>query len=454
MIRPLAAAEFDSLMRRLGPFPPAPRVAVAVSGGADSLALALLAAGWAETLALIVDHGLRPESAAEAARVAAWLVARGIAARILAVGPLLPGADLSARARAARYDALAGACRQAGIVHLLLGHQALDQAETVLMRRLRGSGPDGLAGMAAVLPRRGLLLLRPLLGIPPARLRATLRDAGQDWVEDPTNRDARFLRPRLRALLADRPAGMDAADDAAGARRAAAERAVAEELAARVAWSAAGYAVLSPGPLAPAALSSLIQTVAGAAYPPPRQAAAMLAAAPRPATLAGVRLLPAGRLGPGWLVVREARAMAPPVPARPGASWDGRFRLAETARPPAGATLGALGMDARRLPAAASHLPDAVRVTLPALRTADGLFAAPHLCYPSGYECDLVPLLPAVPRPAAAPPFVAAGPAGCRTRPGPVTPGFVTPGFVTPGSVTPSVVTLGIVMGAEQGAVA
>src|SRR6202034_809792 len=102
------------------------------------------------------------------------------------------------RARIMRYEFLAHACREAGILHLLIGHHAADQVETLAMRVLRRSQTHGLAGMPALRETAGLRLLRPLLGIDPARLRHFLLARGIDWVEDPSNRDMRALRPRVR----------------------------------------------------------------------------------------------------------------------------------------------------------------------------------------------------------------------------------------------------------------
>ncbi len=140
-------------MAVLGPFEPAPRLAAGVSGGADSMALALLADAWARErggslLALVVDHRLRPESGSEAMAAVARLGALGIATRLLAINGLSRGPALAERARSARSAVLEAACTDAGILHLLLGHHAGDQAETLLIRTLGGSGPAGLAGMA------------------------------------------------------------------------------------------------------------------------------------------------------------------------------------------------------------------------------------------------------------------------------------------------------------------
>ena len=226
-------------MAALGPFEDRPVVAAAVSGGADSMALALLLHRWTrarggEVLALTIDHRLRPESSAEARQVAAWLADRGIAHRSLvwkrsAGGP---GSALQARAREERYRLLAGWCRRRGVLHLALAHHAGDQAETVLMRLARGAGLDGLAGMAASLAREGVRLIRPLLLIDPRRLRASLAAAGQDWIEDPSNRDERFERIRWRRIvpLGERVTIARAAAEI-GAERCERERRMAELLA-------------------------------------------------------------------------------------------------------------------------------------------------------------------------------------------------------------------------------
>lgn len=422
MTAPLTPDEFAALMAPLGPFEAAPRLAAAVSGGADSLALAVLADGWVSArggslLALVVDHALRPESAAEAALTIDRLAARGIPARLLCLTGLHHGPALAERARAARYAALRAACARAGILHLLLGHHAADQAETVLMRRESNSGPAGLAAMPALHEETGIRLLRPLLGVAPARLRATLRAAGMGWVDDPSNRDQRALRARLRAALDDPDgtgpaiAALCAAARDAGTARARQEATVAEMLAERAAIYPEGFSLLSPGPIEPAALAALIQTIGGAAFPPHAASVAALAAALCPATLAGVRLLSAGRLGDGLLLVREAAAMAPPVAAQPGAVWDGRFRLLDHATPPESATIGALGADAAAL-RRKSALPSVVLQTLPALRRGNCVVAVPHLLYSAGVACASVPLVFSPRRPAAGAPFLPARQAG------------------------------------------
>jgi tRNA(Ile)-lysidine synthase len=400
---PVSPAEFAALMAGLGPESDA-RVAVAVSGGADSLALTVLADGWArerggQAIGLIVDHGLRPEAAMEASATASLLSRLGIAARILKLRGLESGPGVPARARAARLALLEAAASELGITRLLLGHHAADQAETLLLRSLDGSGPAGMAGMAARRETARVALLRPFLTTTPGRLRATLTSAGLAWHTDPSNVDPRFLRARLRRMRADSEGegiattALVQAAEAAGRRRAEKERARTALLAARASLHPEGYAQLSPGPLEPEALAALLRVLAGAEFAPAEGRVAALATCPAPATLAGVRMLPAGRLGPGWLLVREAGAMAPPVPAIPGIRWDGRFRLALAARPPPGARLGPLGATSAARFRHRSALPASILATLPALRIGEEVAAVPHLGYPDEQTCALVPVL-------------------------------------------------------------
>ena len=166
-------------------------------------ALEILLRDWAVTragtvVALVLDHGLRPDSAAEARRVRAQLRCEGLEAQILRWRGPKPGANLQAAARAARYGLLEDCCARRAILHLALGHHLEDQSETLLLRLGRGSGLDGLAGMAPLVERPRVRLLRPLLGVPRARLKALLEARGLDWVEDPANRDPLHARVRLR----------------------------------------------------------------------------------------------------------------------------------------------------------------------------------------------------------------------------------------------------------------
>jgi tRNA(Ile)-lysidine synthase len=397
---PLEVADFAALIAAFAPFEPAPRLAVGVSGGADSMALTLLAQAWAQAqggavAALTVDHGLRPEAAAEAAQVGAWLAARGIEHRVLAWRGPLPSRGIQAAAREARYRLLEGWCAEAGVLHLLLAHHREDQAETVLLRLARGSGLDGLAGMSATVERAACRVLRPLLAVPRARLVATLQALGQGWIEDPSNRDHRYARTRLRQGMAPlAEAGLTVERLAATAARLGRTRAALEaEVAVLLARSAAihpgGFARIDAAALtaAPAAiglraLSALLLMVGGTAYPPRgerlerlhRRLAGGLGGG---CTLGGCRILP--RRG-GVLVCREPAAMAPPVAVRPGAAvtWDGRFRLRLPAGAPMGLTLGPGGIAG--VETGAGRLPSAARLGMPVLRDDKGdVVASPVL---------------------------------------------------------------------------
>jgi tRNA(Ile)-lysidine synthase len=207
---PLAAAEARSLFADLSD---CPVLVLAVSGGPDSTALLVLAARWRAALrrgpklvAVTVDHGLRKESAAEARAVKRLARSLGVPHRTLRWTGRKPATGLQKAARLARYRLLAGAAERVGSRHVLTAHTLDDQAETVLIRLTRGSGIGGLAAMArtARLPADGaadMLLVRPLLGVPKARLIATLRRAGVAYADDPSNRDPRFTRARLRAAI-------------------------------------------------------------------------------------------------------------------------------------------------------------------------------------------------------------------------------------------------------------
>jgi tRNA(Ile)-lysidine synthase len=186
----------------------APAIVLAVSGGPDSIALMWLAARWRRALArgprliaVTVDHGLRSEAAREARDVKRLAQSLELPHRTLRWTDVKPKAGLPAAARAARYRLLAQAARATGATHILTAHTRDDQAETFLMRMLRGSGIAGLAAMARETERNGVLLARPLLDVSKSQLIATLKKAKIDFADDPTNRDPNFTRPRLRSLM-------------------------------------------------------------------------------------------------------------------------------------------------------------------------------------------------------------------------------------------------------------
>jgi tRNA(Ile)-lysidine synthase len=182
-------------------------VLVAVSGGADSVALlhflVELAPAWRLQLHVLhVDHQLRPDSPADADFVRVFGARLGVPVDVVTV-MVDPRGSVEAGAREARYAALEAAAARLGAHRIAVGHTADDQAETVLMRLLEGAGVRGLAGIPPVRGR----IIRPLIDMHRAALETALGAAGVSWVEDPTNRDPKFLRNRIRhellPLLAD-----------------------------------------------------------------------------------------------------------------------------------------------------------------------------------------------------------------------------------------------------------
>ncbi len=390
-------------MAHLGPFERRPRLAVAVSGGADSMALALLAARWAQArqgtvMALTVDHGLRAASAGEAAQVGTWLAARGIAHSVLPWTGPKPATAIQAAARAARYGLLLDRCRDEGILHLLVAHHRADQAETVALRRARGSGTRGLAAMAAVMPTNDARVLRPLLDVSKARLVATLAAMGQSWIEDPSNSNTAFERVRARASLAEPGGAGPSADElvrlaaAAAEGRKALDADVAGFLAAAAIVSPAGFVRVASRPLSALreplgleVLAAILKTVGGTLYPPRGEALARLwgeiqGGLDRRRSLAGCLIVPSPK---GLLFCREPAAVEERLVdgGRP-VLWDGRFLLDLMGSGPV--TIAALGGHAailrralaRQGPAAA--WPAAVLATLPALGDDQGVAAVPH----------------------------------------------------------------------------
>jgi tRNA(Ile)-lysidine synthase len=185
-------------------------------------------------VAVTVDHGLRPEAAREARDVKRLARSLEVAHRTLRWTGTKPNTGLPAAARAARYRLLAQAARSNGATHILTAHTRDDQAETLLMRMLRGSGIAGLAAMTRVSEREGLWLARPLLNVSKAQLVATLNRARINFADDPTNRDVSYTRPRLRALM---PALAEEGGDSKNLAR----------LAARLARANAALEVLADG---------------------------------------------------------------------------------------------------------------------------------------------------------------------------------------------------------------
>lgn len=396
---PIDGAAFAAAMDAFAPFESSVRLAVAVSGGPDSMALVLLLDAWARArggsiVALTIDHGLRPDSKDEAQQVGAWLAARAVEHAILPWDGEKPVSGIQEAARRARYDLLAGACAERGILHLAVAHHADDQAETVLFRSQRGSGPGGLAGMSACRSLGPARLIRPLLAWPKQALIATCKTAGQDFVEDPSNHSPRFARTALRDRLADDSEQRDTL--LATARRAGEQRAADES---RLAAILGRFAESRPdGSVAidldamsaesrPPALSAALRAAGGGAHPPDREAVADLDRAATSAGFKGASL--AGCLVRPWrgrlLIAREPGRTAPPTKLVPGRwqKWDGRFllRIAPSMARSREFEVGALG-HAGYAPLRRSVRigpPSLAAATLPAISADGRLVAVPGL---------------------------------------------------------------------------
>lgn len=323
-------------------------VIAAVSGGSDSTALLLLlkahldrAAPATRLFCATVDHGLRPESAAEAARVAALCQRIGVAHATLRWKGEKPGTGISAAAREARHELLADLAEREGARLVLTGHTADDQAETVLMRRQRGRGP-GLAGIApATLFDTRIWFARPLLSMRRQALRDYLRQHGVSWIEDPTNENPIYERARLRAGLKEtaegdsRVAGALAQADAAAQSRADLAGRTAALMGTHATRPAAGLLRLAPdfaaSPDRPAALHVLriLLATAGGTQHLPEEGAAdrLLERMCRGAGRATLSRSLVDMRARGIYLLREQRSLPQQASVLQETVWDGRYRV-------------------------------------------------------------------------------------------------------------------------------
>ncbi len=388
-------------------------VALAVSGGPDSMALMHLARRWcpltgrkpAAITVLTVDHGLRPEAKDEAAFVAQEAARLGFAHATLSWAGEKPKTGIQAAARRARYDLMTAHCRAQGIACLATAHTSDDQAETLLMRLRRGSGLDGLAAMAAVSERGGFPILRPLLPFSKARLVAYLKDRGVPFVTDPSNSNAAFERVRLRhamKALAAAGIGRQALTLTAarlGRSRDALSQAARDFLERNFRAMPLGQGETGledfealPRDIALRALADMLALTGGKEEPPRlaklERLLEELQAGKREVSIGGcLAIAAAGKLQ----IYREpGRLSARPVAAAPGSTcvWDGRFVLTLGAGLSPGATVAPLGergwaacrkaFEARGFSLKANRL---AALTTPALWTGQDLLAAPALNY-------------------------------------------------------------------------
>jgi tRNA(Ile)-lysidine synthase len=418
-VEPVEQPRFgDSEIEALfAPLSTASSIVLAVSGGPDSLALLLLARLWLNlggrrpaVHVLTVDHRLHPRSAEDVEFVVAMAGAQGFGASILVRAGSPPLTGIEAAARAARYRLLIDAAKEIGASHIVLAHHRDDQAETFLMRLAGGSGIHGLAAMRRLSEREGLFLFRPFLDIPKARLARVVREAGIPAVDDAANRDPRFLRTKLRAMMpelvrvglgperlteiARRMAGVAEAIDAQASALLGEAVTVDEFAVAQLASRRYGDA---PEEVRRRALTRLLQAIGGGTYPPRGERLASLDGAVGEGgdtafrrTLAGVV---AERAGGAVFFYREiGRAGLPVIPVR-GAfagSWDHRFHLQVRHTIDTSLEIGSLGLNGlRKAGSIPRGLPRGALAALPAIRRGEKLVGVPVLDGGRGLEGDL-----------------------------------------------------------------
>ncbi|MEM7177182.1 MAG: tRNA lysidine(34) synthetase TilS [Pseudomonadota bacterium] len=373
---------------------------IAVSGGSDSTALLMLAVQWAgnpDVRCVTVDHRLRPESTEEALGVGDLCAGLEIPHDILtwAEGPAARAGqgNLSALARTARMELMRDWAHRHRVGAILLGHTLDDQAETVMMRLMRGSGADGLSGMAPASQIDGMAWLRPLLGVRRESLRDFLREIGISWVDDPTNDDTSYDRVHVRRAIGT--LGLDPtrlADCAAHLTR---QRRVLEQDRDRLAGLAVeighcGEAILDHAAFQAAeedtryaVLADALGWVGGKTYRPRFRSLTDLWRAPDGRTLGGcLTILRRDKL----VICREPGAVAPRQPLGQAPLWDQRWQVSMPNQ--AGLEIGPLGEKgleilknslepAARSPRGWRSAPRSARATTPAIWDANELIAAP-----------------------------------------------------------------------------
>ena len=365
----------------------------AFSGGPDSTALVLLAEQYARRRgishqAVLIDHGLRPDSADEASRVATRMRHFGIAIAIWRVNAVAPKGGIQSWARDQRYEILTSIARETGSV-LLLAHHEADQAETVFMRLSRGSGLGGLGGMCPTRCLADIPVLRPLLEWRPDELLAVCRDFGCGFENDPSNQDRRFERVRVRQSLAcfsgigkDMAAGLIRLSAAAQSICCSVDAILEEQLELPELF-AEGYAVFSLAALRPLpddlwrrVVGRPVMAVGGGDYLPSQAAFSRLRSrleAGKPATLGSCRFNVMGG-GAFCRILREPGRNPPhleisaSVPVIYAGVWKVVSPLA-----------GHIRMLGDSLPPAQwDGLPYALRQALPTIETLDGRVLYPH----------------------------------------------------------------------------
>jgi tRNA(Ile)-lysidine synthase len=377
-------------------------IGLAVSGGADSLALMLLVRQWqtarsrpVRVSVFTIDHRLRTNSGAEASMVVARAQELGFEHRVLVWRGSKPTTGVEEAARDERYRLLEVAAMEAGLSDILTAHHREDQVETVLMRIGRGSGLSGLRGMRPARPLgESITVHRPMLMVPQERLRALVAAEGWKPAEDGSNADEAFMRPRLRRVMPTlAAAGIDSGQIARSAARLGRAddaldhytelllgNAVKSDAFAVVTLSRSSYAA-APVEVRHRALGRVLKAVGGRDWPPPR--GDRLEALDRvltegesfKRTLARTQIGVSGELA---TIQRECgRVPLPVFPVSAGDSgiWDGRFDFRVEKGPQTGLQIGPLGRDVLGV-GPFDKLPRGVAASLPVLRMEGEVVAA------------------------------------------------------------------------------
>ena len=409
-VKPVTVEELRQKLDDLGVDLSSP-VAVAVSGGADSMALALLLGEICEVYAVTVDHGLRAEAAEEALLVSEVMARHSIAHEILTWQGEKPSSGIQAAAREARYRLLERWCVDKSISSLMLAHHRDDQAETFLMRLSRGSGVYGLAAMSEHSPLMGsqgrVQLIRPLLQVSKERLIATLEEWQEDWVEDPSNLDRQYDRVKAREYLKnptllnlDSEKLAQTADRMHRAKQAL-EYYTGELLTGAVVIHEAGYGELDVKALYAApqetglrALARLVRHISGAAYSPrfeklERAYRALGDDDFNGQTLFGCQLI---KKNNKVIVARESAA----IDEKPWSGyglWDGRYDIQVSGQGEVKklGEEGWLQIKALDSNAQKTLIIHPARLSLPTLWRGDKVISQPHLGFGEGIEARFSP---------------------------------------------------------------
>ena len=402
----------DSSMSTFDPFEPNPHLAVALSGGSDSMALVLLMNEWARTrggkiTALTIDHKLRPKSGLEAKNVRVWMQRCGIRHKILSWSGVKPQTAIQSKARNIRYQLIDDWCRDNHVLHVVLGHTADDQAETYLIRLFCKSHSTGLAGMSSIREMEHCRLLRPLLATRRQVLRNFLTQRGQIWLDDPSNEDLRYGRTGVRNLLKSGFFSTSSLCETAndyGCLRIDTEKAIDQLLALAGILDPAGYFIIdrmnlrnldtNAGLLA---LGRSITSVGGNWHSPHSASLknifdVCVGSTSKTRTLGRCLIIPK----PTKIIIcREARNLPDTQRLVSGTSfsWDGRVRVTVGTIPRGYWRIGIAGglAWADKGPQNTAYmrwraLPRAVRMSLPVLIGPMGIFSAPLLTYNRGGE--------------------------------------------------------------------